>query len=100
MTHHPSTPKHQSSDKHGSGAGGAGDHQQDATIYQPVQKTVAVPQETDRVEDPASDESGRDDRAVENEVRNRWIKFHAVVLDHAVAQHPRKFPRRQQTKVW
>ena len=38
MTHHPSTTKHQSSDKHGSGAG---DHQQDVTIYQPVQ----VPQE-------------------------------------------------------
>ena len=42
MTHHPSTPKHQSSDKHGSGAG---DHQQEVTIYQPVQKTVEVPQE-------------------------------------------------------
>ena len=42
MTRHPSAPKHQSSDKHGSGAG---DHQQEVTIYQPVQKTVEVPQE-------------------------------------------------------
>ena len=42
MTHHPSTPKHQSSDKHGSGAG---DHQQDVTICQLVQKIVDVPQE-------------------------------------------------------
>ena len=42
MTHHPSTAKHQSSDEHRSGAG---DHQQEVTIYQPVQKTVEVPQE-------------------------------------------------------
>ena len=41
MTHHPRTPKHQSSDKHGSGAG----DQHEVTIYQPVQKTVEVPQE-------------------------------------------------------
>ena len=41
-THHPTTPKHQSSDKHGSGAG---DHQQEVTIYLPIQKTVEVPQE-------------------------------------------------------
>ena len=42
MTHQPSTPKHQSSDKHGSGAG---NHQLEVMIYQPVQKTVEVPQE-------------------------------------------------------
>ena len=42
MTHHPSIPKHQSSDKHGSGAG---DHQQEVTIYQRGQKIVEVPQE-------------------------------------------------------
>ena len=58
MTHQPSTPKHQSSDKHGSGAG---DHQQEVTIYQPFQKTVEVLQKTDRDDDPASDESERDD---------------------------------------
>ena len=45
------------SEKHGSGAG----DQQEVTIYQPFQKTVEVLQTTDRDDDPASDESERDD---------------------------------------
>ena len=38
-----------------------GDHQQEVTIYQPVQKSCRGTAGTDRVDDPASDESERDD---------------------------------------
>ena len=59
----------------------------------------------------------RDPSFSQRSQRNRWIKFHTVVLDHAVAEHPleqrdtgikdhavaeypRKFPRSQQTRLW
>ena len=58
MTHHSSTPKHQSSDKHGSGAG---DHQQEVTIYQYGSEDCRGTVGTDQDDDLASDVSERDD---------------------------------------
>ena len=64
-----------------------------------------------------SDKRDRDTPFSQRSQRNRWNKFHTVVLDHAVGvshenretegsrttqwqQHPRKFRRSQQTKLW
>ena len=47
-----------------------------------------------------SDKRDRDMSFSQRSHGNRWIKFHIVVLDHAVGEYPRKFPRSRQTKLW